>query len=259
MEWHTGDLARRADAEAIVRRARPQVVFHLAGETRAARDLQLVPLTFDANLASSVNVMAAAVESGIERVVLAGSQEEPGGTGPDIVPSSPYAASKWATTQYARMFHSVWGLSTVSLRIFMVYGPRQRDLGKLIPHVICALLEGRSPAINSADRAVDWIHVEDVVDAFVLAGHRAGIDGGRVDVGCGRLVTIREIVEMLVGLVAPEIRPVYRGKEFARPLELERSADVEQAFRVLGWRPRVGIEEGLRGTVEWLRGRREGR
>lgn len=259
MQWHAGDLGVRADVAEIFRRARPQVVFHLAGETRAARDLALVPLTFDANLASSVHVMTAAVESGVARVVLAGSQEEPDESGAAAVPSSPYAASKWAVTQYARMFQTVFGLSTISLRIFMVYGPRQRDLGKLIPHVIGALLEGRAPVVNSGDRGVDWVHVEDVVDALLLAGTRPGIDGARVEVGCGRLVTIREVVEMLAALVAPEIRPVYRGREFARPLELERKADVEEAFRVLGWRPRIAIEVGLRETVEWLRARRDGR
>lgn len=257
VEWHTGDVANREHVQAIFARVRPQVVFHLAGETRAARDLALVPVTLDANLVSSVHVMAAGVESGTERVVLAGSQEEPAESAADSVPTSPYAASKWAATRYARMFHSLYGLSTISLRIFMVYGPGQRDLDKLIPHVIRTLLDGKVPVINSGDRRVDWIHVGDVAEALALAGRAPGIDGAQVDVGSGRLVTIREIVETLAALVAPGIRPVYRGREFARPFEQERVANVETAFRTLGWRARIAIEQGLRETVDWLKGRRE--
>lgn len=259
VEWHAGDVANREDVQAIFARVRPQIVFHLAGETRVAREIAFVPLTFDANLVSSVHVMTAAVESGTERVVLAGSQEEPGEGEPDSTPTSPYAASKWAATQYSRMFHALYGLSTISLRIFMVYGPEQRDLRKLIPHVIGTMLQGVAPVINSADRCVDWVHVGDVADALVLAGSTSGIDSAQIDVGSGRLVAIREIVEMVAALVAPEIRPVYRGKEFARPLERERVANVDATFRLLGWRPRIAIEEGLRETVDWLKGRREAR
>jgi UDP-glucose 4-epimerase len=257
VEWHAGDVTNREQVQAIFARVRPQVVFHLAGETRAARDLALVPLTLDSNLVSSVHVMAAAVESGIERVVMAGSQEEPAEGAPDSVPTSPYAASKWAATRYARMFHALYGLSTISLRIFMVYGPEQRDLAKLIPHVIRTLLQGQAPVINSGERRVDWIHVADVAEALALAGRAPGIDGAQIDVGSGRPVTIREIVETLAALVAPEIRPVYRGTEFARPFEQERVANVDAAFRTLGWRPRIPIEQGLRETVDWLKGRLE--
>ena len=257
VEWHAGDVANREHVQAIFARVRPQVVFHLAGETRAAREVALVPLTFDANLASSVHVMAAGVESGTERVVVAGSQEEPAEGAPDSIPTSPYAASKWAATRYARMFHALYGLSTVSLRIFMVYGPGQRDLDKLIPHVIRTLLQGKAPVINSGDRRVDWIHVGDVAEGLALAGRAPGIEGAQIDVGSGRLVTIREIVETLAALVAPEIRPVFRGREFARPLEQERVANADATFRSLGWRARVPIAEGLRETVDWLKGRRE--
>src|SRR5262249_11002191 len=154
---------------------------HLASHVSGSRNLTAVLPTLQANLISTVNLMTAAVEADCPRIVLAGSLEESHGS--DAVPSSPYAAAKSSASSYARMFHSLYGLQTITLRIAMVYGPDQPDESKLIPYVIRSLLGGNAPRLSSGRREVDWVYIEDVVDAMIAsAGH---FDQGCLNVEIG--------------------------------------------------------------------------
>lgn len=116
-----------------MRQVRPGLVFHLASHVSGSRGLDAVLPTLQANFLSTVNVLLAAAEVGCKRIVRAGSLEEPDGEDPEPVPVSPYAAAKFTANTYDRMFHSLHGLPVVTLRIFMVHGPGQRDETKLVP------------------------------------------------------------------------------------------------------------------------------
>ncbi len=122
----------------------------------------------------------ACTEIGCHRIVLAGSLEEPDldqGSGP---PSSPYAAAKWASNAYARMFHDLYQTPVVTAKLFMVYGPEQNPRF-LIPHVISSLLEGVAPKVSSGNRSVDWIYVDDVVSGLLAMADAPDIEGGTID------------------------------------------------------------------------------
>ena len=121
--WWQVDLAETAAIRELVRTIKPDIVFHLASHNVGARDLDLVMPTFRSNLMSTVNLFTAISEIGCRRVVLAGSMEEPELGDAQAIPGSPYAAAKWASSAYARMFHALYQLPVVILRIFMVYGP----------------------------------------------------------------------------------------------------------------------------------------
>src|SRR5206468_741420 len=108
---------------------------------------------------------------------------------------------------YARMFHALYGLSVVVLRIFMTYGPAQRDVRKVIPYVILSALRGEAPALGSGARPVDWIYVGDVVEAIEAACGATDASGGSLDVGSGSLVTIRDVALRLVGTIDPSLSP----------------------------------------------------
>jgi len=162
--WWQGDASDAAFVRELVRGLKPEFVFHLAGETRAKRDLELVLPTFQQNLTTSVNILLAATESGCRRVVLAGSLDEPER---GDAPSSPYAAAHVAIRAYARMFHEILGGPAVVARIFMVYGPRQEAIQKLIPYTTLALLRGEAPKVSSGQRLVDWVYVDDVVEGLL--------------------------------------------------------------------------------------------
>lgn len=250
--WHQVDLGEATAAGSLVRRLRPQVIYHLASQVVGARDRELVLSTFQANLASTVYLLEAAAEVGCHRFVQVGSLEEPAGDGPVEPPSSPYAAAKAAASSYGRMFHQLYGTPVVLARLFMVYGPAQPDARKLIPYLIHALLRGESPRLGSGSRPVDWIYVADVVEGLIRLAQCDGVVGQRVDLGFGELTTIRQVVEILYNILAPDLDPPF-GTLPDRPHEQVRVAQVEETQGRLGWRPTVGIEEGLRRTVEWYR------
>ena len=122
---------------------RPDVIFHLASHVKGAPNLEHVLPTFRSNLQSTVNLLTLATEKGCQRMVITGSLAEPEPGTKQTFPSAPYAAAKWASSGYARMFHALYKLPVVIARVFMVYGPAQQDLTKLIPYVTLSLLRGR--------------------------------------------------------------------------------------------------------------------
>ena len=252
VRWERMDLTEQVAVQELVRRLRPDVVLHLASEVSGARDRDLVLPMLRANLLAAVNLMLACADAGCRRLVLAGSMEEPELGDPEAVAQSPYAVSKLAALAYARLFHALYGLPVVHLRVFMVYGPGQTDLRKLVPYTTVSLLRGRSPELSSGTREVDWIYVDDVVDAFLRAGVAPGIEGASLDVGSGELVTTRAIVVRIRDLVGGDVEPTF-GAVADRQLERVRVADPTNAAESMGWRPRTPLDEGLQRTVEFYR------
>lgn len=262
LHWHQLDLGDSAAVEEMVRLTRPEIVLHLASHVAGARGLELVLPTFHANLASTVYLLAAATRVGCRRFVLAGSLEEPepgdglpgaGLPGAGLpAPASPYAAAKAAAASYARMFRKLYGTPVVLARLFMVYGPGQQDVKKLVPYVILSLLQGEEVRLSSGTRPVDWVYVDDVADGLLRLAVTEGLEGRRVDLGSGDLVTIRRVVEKLFELVAPGAEPEFGGLP-DRPYEQVRAADVGETEKVLGWRPSVALDQGLVATVDYYR------
>jgi UDP-glucose 4-epimerase len=248
LQWWRCDLEDGAAARSVIERVQPDIIFHLASQVYGSRERSAVMPTFNANLVSTLNILLAAADCGCRRVVLTGSQEEP--TTPGQPPCSPYAAAKGAAGMYARMFHALYRLPVVVLRVFMVYGPGQRDLKKLIPYVVLALSRSEGPALTNGSRRIDWVYVEDVVRALLAAAVAQGIDGETIDVGSGNLVTIREVVEQLCHLMQSKVSPQF-GALPPRPLEIEACANVERSIALLRWKPLVPLAEGLRRTVAW--------
>jgi nucleoside-diphosphate-sugar epimerase len=246
---------RLDDIEAVrilFKAARPEFVFHLASHVAGSRLIELVLPTFTANLTSTVNLLTAATELGCERILLTGSLEEPEPGPEHAVPSSPYAAAKFAASAYGRMFHALYNTPVAILRLFMVYGPGQQDLRKLVPYVTLSLLKGQTPELSSGIRNVDWIYVDDVVAGYLAAATAKGVEGGTIDLGSGRLDTVRTVVEELVGLINPRVQPLF-GSIPERALEQTRTADAESSFRRIGWRTQVSLRDGLARTAEWYR------
>jgi len=249
--WWEADLTDSSAVRRLLDEARPDLVFHLAGMVAGARGAELVLPMLQANLVGPLNLLLAAQGRDM-RLLLTGSLEEtqPDATSP--VPASPYAAAKLAAGAYARMFQALYGTRAAWLRLFMVYGPGQSDVRKLVPYVTLALLRGEAPELSSGTRPVDWIYIDDVVDAFLAAAVAPGLGAQPLDIGSGRLVTVREMVEELVRIVDPGIAPRF-GAVAERAMEQVRIADVATTTARLGWSPRTPLELGLRKTVEWYR------
>ena len=246
--WLRGDMADIAAVETIFRKTRPEVVFHLSGHGVGAPELDHVQPTFRNDLATTVNVLVATAKSRIRRLVMAASLEEPQGAC-DPIPSSPYAAAKWASTAYARMFHRLYRTPVVMTRPMMTYGPGQRP-HKLIPYVALALLQGQVPTLSSGTREVDWIYVDDVIDGMLAAAVKPAVEGSTIDLGSGVLVSIRDVVLLLAEITGGKVTPQF-GVLPDRPMEKVRVADMTDAYEKLGWKPRTSLRAGLEQTIEW--------
>lgn len=246
------DLTDADATSAMMRSQKPDVVFHLASHVLGARTPEVVLSTYHNNATSTVNLLLAALDQGCERVVLTGSLEEPEPDGQWPVPSSPYAAAKLAASAYGRMFAALYDQSIVNLRLFMVYGPGPQDLKKLVPYVINSLLSGERPELSSGGRLVDWVYLDDVIDAYLCAAGSESVAGETIDVGTGELTSVSEVVAMLYRLVGVDDAPLLGAVE-ERKLEQIRRADPLATRELMGWSPTRSLEQGLSATVDWFR------
>jgi len=250
--WHACDLEEESATRCLIERVQPTVLFHLASHVSGSRDMGAVMPTLRANLLSTVNVLTAATAQGCGRIVLSGSMEEPAPAGDWPVPSSPYAAAKLAANAFGRMFQLLYAAPVVTLRLFMVYGPGQRDLKKLVPYTILSLLNGETPRFTSGGRLIDWVYIDDVVESYVRAATMAGVEGKTIDIASGTRVTVRDVVERLGQLIDPAIQPQF-GAIPDRVAEQEPCANLTLAASLLDWAPRTALDTGLARSVEWYR------
>ncbi|MDP4500838.1 NAD-dependent epimerase/dehydratase family protein [Nonomuraea turcica] len=247
--WHAAHLNDAGETTRLVQSVRPSVLFHVAGEVTGSRSDEVVRATLESNVIGGVNVLAAAHESGV-KTVLTGSIEEPRPGNDQAPPSSAYAMSKWAATGYAQLYHRLWDLPVTVLRPSMVYGPAQPDTTKLVPYVTLCLLRGQRPRLTRATKLADWIYVDDVVDAFVLAGESDKAIGHTLDIGTGLKTPAHEIVERLYRIVDASSKPEF-GTTPDRPHDITQVGDITPAADLLGWHPVTELDEGLRRTVDW--------
>jgi UDP-glucose 4-epimerase len=249
------DLTDQRATQDLIKAIRPDYVFHLASHVWGAPDLAHVLPTFHNNLHTTVNLLHAIAGGDCRRFIVTGSLVEPEARSGKNVPPAPYAASKWASSDYVRMFHALYNVPGAIARVFMVYGPAQQDATKLIPYVIGRLLRAERPEITSGRRLIDWVYVDDVALGLARMALAQDIVGRAVDLGSGTLISTAELVEKICELMGTRVRPIL-GAIPDRPMEPTAAARREETFRMLGWSPQTNLEEGLRRTIDWHR--REG-
>jgi len=249
LRWWQGDMTDIGKVRHILLETKPHVIFHLSGLVTAVSNLGLVLPTLHSLLVSTVNILTVAAETGCGRVILAASLTEPIADHNEATPNSPYAAAKWASSGYGRMFSKLYGLPVVVVRPFMTYGPGQ-DIRKVIPYVTISLLRGQTPKLSSGRWEADWIYIDDVIRGLLAAAQVPNVAGSTIDLGSGTLMPIRTIVQHLVDLTGSQAAPIF-GALTDRPFEQVRVADLIYASKTLGWRPTVSLIEGLRRTVDW--------
>jgi UDP-glucose 4-epimerase len=248
-----GDVTRAED----VRRATEgvELVFHQAALASVPRSVADPLATHEACATGTLRVLQAAREAGVKRVIYAASSSAYGNSTAalkreqdPVFPLSPYAVAKLAGEQYCAAFTEVYGLETVRLRYFNVFGPRQppdSPYSAVIPLFITAMLARRSPVVHGdGGQARDFTPVENVVQANLLAAQAPGVAGKVFNVACGASVSLLELIDTLNGLLGTHIRPAHTAP---RPGDVRHSrADISRARVELGYRPSVGWEQGLR-------------
>ncbi|NND71968.1 MAG: NAD(P)-dependent oxidoreductase [Rhodothermales bacterium] len=250
--WCHVDVSSYEDVHACLNKHRPQLVFNVAALVSGNRSLDMIDDFVQVNLIGAINVMRAAVEIGQPKVVLIGSMEEAPVGSPDETPYSAYAASKHASRLFGKLFIEQYDLEVVMTRLFMVYGPGQLDYSKLIPHTITELSNGTSPDYMGGDRSIDWIYIDDVVEALLDLGAHPNGTGRVFDIGSGQSETVRNVVQMIFDEMNSPLVPNFGARE-ERGTETERVADYSGLKALTGWQPRTPIEEGIKKTVAWYR------
>jgi nucleoside-diphosphate-sugar epimerase len=249
--WHQSDLLDVDVLRGLLKKVRPDLVFHLSGQVSAAPQIENVLPAFHSLLASTVNLLTISTELGCGRVVLTGSLTEPQPGRTDAAPGSPYGAAKWAAVAFGRMFHSLYAAPVVITRPYMVYGPRQHP-SKIIPYTITSLAKGIAPRLASGTWAADWVYISDVIEGMVRAATAPDVEGCTIEFGSGELTAIKDVVRRIVATMGTPVEPVF-GALPDRPTEEVHVADVAYARAKLGWQPTVSLGEGIAATVRAFR------
>ncbi|HUE76620.1 MAG TPA: NAD-dependent epimerase/dehydratase family protein [Longimicrobiales bacterium] len=254
--WVRADLADADALESLVSSVQPDIVFHLAGVRGAERTLEFAERAIRGNFLISHQLLAALGRSARpRRIVLVGSSEEYGRqeTLPyteDLParPVSPYSASKATVTQFALLYHQLFAMPVVLLRPFVIYGPGQGG-GMLIPSLMEALVRGEPFPMTAGEQTRDFVYVDDVVDAMVAASIADGAVGEIFNVCSGEERRIRDVAEEAVRVAGAPVGALEIGALPYRQNEVWRLVGSNaKARRVLGWSPRVRLEDGLRRT-----------
>jgi nucleoside-diphosphate-sugar epimerase len=260
VEFVEGDLADLDVARRVVQDV--DYVLHQAAIPSVPRSVQ-DPITSNrANIDASLNVLVAARDAGVKRLVYAGSSSAYGNTPtlPKVetmptAPLSPYALQKLVAEQYCQMFTHLYGLETVTIRYFNVFGPRQDPSSAysgVISLFISALCDGRRPKIyGDGEHTRDFTYVANVVDGVLRACTAAGASGEVINVATGGRISLNRLFATVRELVGADIDPIY---EPPRAGDVKDSqADISKAQRLLGYTPSVPFAEGLDRTVAWYR------
>jgi nucleoside-diphosphate-sugar epimerase len=241
-----------------------QCIFHEAALCSVQRSVVDPISTNSVNVSGTLLLLKAARELGVKRLVYASSSSVYG-NGASLPnredmrsnPCSPYALSKFTGEEYCRVFSSVYGVETVSLRYFNVFGPRQdasSEYAAVIPIFLSRILSGSTPVVfGDGEQSRDFTFVEDVVEANLLASRKEGISGRVYNIARGNRKTLNELIETLCRVSGMKAEPRYAEP---RPAEVRHSeASTEKAERELSFKAKVSFEEGLRKTFNWFKGR----
>src|SRR5438874_10833229 len=260
IEFVEGDLAELAIAQRAV--ADVDYVLHQAAIPSVPRSVKDPIASNRANIDATINVLVAARDAGVKRLVYAGSSSAYGDT-PSLPkredmatnPLSPYALQKLVGEQYCQMFTRLYGFETVTIRYFNVFGPRQ-DPGSPYSGVISlfstALLEGRQPVIyGDGGQTRDFTYVANVVDGVLRACEAPNVAGEVMNVACGTRISLNELLATMNDIVGTHIEPIY--KEPRAGDVRDSQADITKACRLLGYEPIVDLHAGLKHTLDWCR------
>jgi len=247
---------------------RVDCVLHHAAVTSVQRSVDEPVVTHQVNATGTLNVLLAARDRGVRRVVYAGSTSAYGN--PDTLPNSeehvtrplsPYAASKLAGEEYCVAFHATYGLETVALRYFNIFGPRQdpnSQYAAVVPRFITIALAGERPTIfGDGKQTRDFVYIANVVHANLLAARAPAADvAGQVfNIGCGKGVSVNQLWDHIRTLAGVPLAPLHAQ---GRAGEVRDSvAELAKARRLMGYEPVVDFEDGLRQTIGFYRARRD--
>lgn len=255
--WYA-DLTDYPSICSCIRDSRPQIVFHLATFRNVERNLELIDPMIDTNIKGTTNLLKAIINEkiAIECFINTGTCEEYGDAPVPFredqreIPVSPYSTSKVAATYFCQMFYKIAGLPIITLRPFLTYGPFQ-EIDMFIPSLITHCIQRKDFPMTEGDQTREFNYVDDVVEAYLLASICQDAIGEVINIGNGVEYKIRYMAEKIIEMMENPIKLLI-GALPKRPGETKRFfCNNEKAKKLLGWLPKVNIEEGLKRTISW--------
>ena len=259
IEFLEGDICNLSTMNAAMKGI--DFVIHQAALPSVPRSIENPNASHENNITGTLNVLLAARDHGIKRVVFAGSSsaygESPSLPKKEVMlpaPLSPYAVTKLSGEFYCQTFSSVYGLETITLRYFNVFGPRQNpesQYAAVIPKFITSLLAGKPPTIyGDGEQTRDFTFVENVVSANILACQAEKTSGEVVNIATSQRISLNQLYALLKEIVKKDIPAQYAP---ARKGDVKHSlADISRAEKFLGYHPTIDLKEGLAQTVAWF-------
>jgi len=254
---YVGDIRDQNFLSSVMSIWRPEIIFHLAATKERTLTLEAFERSIDTNLIGTLRLLFQAANIGtVHKIVMLGTGEEYGGNLSPFredmreQPVSAYSQSKQSATQLAQLMARNMGLPVCILRPSVAYGPGQQD-DMFLPALIRALLQGKSFPMTGGEQTRDYIYVEDLVEAIVAAGVCSDSSGEIVNIGSGRGERISDVVDLVEQMMGVN-GLVKRGALAYRIGEpMDYCLDISKAARLLNWRPKISLVEGLRRTIDW--------
>lgn len=254
-----GDLTSGKDVKKAIQSVKPTIVYHLGAIVDLSRDFQTAQRCIDTNIKGTLNLLEA-LKTNIPSRFIYSSTEEVYGDGAlpyreDQLPNppSPYSVSKIAAESFSRIYARELGFSLFIFRVGTAYGPYQ-PIDRLIPHVIVRALKNEDIPLNSGRKKRDYIFIDDVIDAFVLAASN-DIERGNVTInlGGGIQYSLKEIVYKIIILTNSKSKVVFDAFPDRSSEADEWLLDNQAAYNILGWKPRISIDDGLRRMIKYYK------
>jgi nucleoside-diphosphate-sugar epimerase len=249
------DVVDATSTRRAVEDARPDTVFHLAAV--GVTDPGVEPyLALAVNAGGTLHLLEALRGRDVQCVVLVGTCYEYGAREAveGLDPSNFYAASKVAAWAFGRVYWRALGLPVVVVRPFQVYGPGQ-PAHTLIPAAIRAALAGEDFPMTRGEQERDFVYVDDVVEGMLAAAGRPRVEGQSLDLGTGQVHAVRQVIERIWAMTGARGQMLPGALPYRPGEVMQLVANADRMARLTGWRARVGLEEGLRRTIEWSKGR----
>ncbi len=255
---HYVDVTDYGSLRNSIREIKPQKIFHLAACVDATRDWNIIDKMINVTIKGTLNLLRSLEGVSYDCFVNTGTSEEYGDNPAPFResqvpnPVSPYSASKVSTTMFCQMLHKTMNLPIVTVRPFLTYGPGQESQ-MLIPSLIKSLLKGKSFKMTRGEQTREFIYVDDIIEGFILAGTTPEAIGEVMNLGSGVEYRIKDVAKMIASLIGSPVKLEIGALPYRPGETMHFYCSNEKAKKILGWRPNVPLEAGLKRTIDWYK------
>ncbi|MHA1976677.1 MAG: GDP-mannose 4,6-dehydratase [Candidatus Hodarchaeales archaeon] len=262
VQFYNTDIRKREDILHTLEVVNPDFIIHLASMTDLTKNFDQAHLSVDINIKGTLNLLEGANLQESQKFIFLSSSDVYGGVLPpfqetqNIIPASPYSVSKLSSELYSLMFNKVYDIPITVLRGFNLFGRYQRP-NRVIPYIITELLNGRVVELTKGEQKREFNYIDNLIDAIILSLFNSDVDGEIINIGCGESVSIHDLA-LNIGRQLESIDQLKFGAKNYRPNEIwDMYCDNTKAKQILGWEPRISMDEGLSHTIEWFKSQRK--